>query len=113
MSPTPVTPLTRNQKLGWFLAGFAGWFVVNGALGALALAPLAIGNSLAAEAAGLLSTLLMLANLAALIALAFFPRGRWVALGILSALAVVLCIVLLLGATVAAICFSAYGSGNL
>jgi hypothetical protein len=113
MNAKPRVVLTRNQKLGWFIVGFLGWFLVHGALGAVIYVLGSINNNVTQGLAAILSGLLLLANPAALIALAFIPRGQWAALGALAAITVVFCIVLLLGASLAAICFSSLNSGNL
>jgi len=113
MTPPPRAVLSGGQKLAWFAIGFVCWFLLNGALGGWAYWLGSIGNDIAQAAALLLSGLLLLANPAALVVLAFFPRGQWAALGALAALAVAFCVVLILGATLAAICFSNLGSGNL
>jgi hypothetical protein len=81
----PQKPLTRNEKIRDFLIGFAGWFVVNGPLWILwapDLTPRPPYNI--PRAIDMVCTLLFF-NIATLIFLAF--ARRWIALGVLTALA--------------------------
>jgi hypothetical protein len=109
----PRVVLTRGEKTGWFIIGFLGWFLINGVLGSMVAAVASLAYDWAPTAAVIISALLVGANPVALIVLAFFPRGQWAALGALAALTVAFCVVLILGATLAAICFGALGQGNL
>ena len=113
MSAKPKVVLAGAEKTGLFIIGFLGWFLINGVVGGLVIWLSSIGNNTVQAVALMFNGLLLLANPAALVVLAFFPRGRWLAMGALAAIAVAFCIVLIVGASLAAICFSSLGKGNL
>jgi hypothetical protein len=96
---------TRNTKILDFLIGFIAWFAVNGALWFL----LAHGQSIVSSLIGTIITgpivanlFILPANLLILIVLAFLRR--WMAFGILVAVAINLAIALVLGMGTNATC---------
>ena len=97
---------TRNEKVIDFVLGFVGWFLVNGLLYGCSIAILQAIDSSSSQSIPvlLLGLLPLLINIGALIFFAF--TRRWIALGILSAFALVLVGVLLLGLVFYAICYN-------
>ena len=97
---------TRNEKVIDFVLGFVGWFLVNGLLYGCSIAILQAIDSSSSQSIPvlLLGLLPLLINIGALISFAF--TRRWVALGILSAFALVLVGVLLLGLVFYVICYN-------
>jgi hypothetical protein len=91
-------PKTRNEKIFGFAIGFAAWFAVNGGIWLLLLN----GHDLNFGLNVILNILLLPANLVALLILAF--SQRWVALGVLSAIAANLVIALVIGSTFNGVC---------
>jgi hypothetical protein len=120
---------TRGQKVIDFIIGFIGWFFFNGlAWGAIQLVSALLSGGLIETFPGdappvtttlsdlasilflALSCAILLANIVSVIV---FARTRyWIALGEVSAFAASLILVLCAGATLAAICFTALGSGQ-
>ncbi|HJZ49309.1 MAG TPA: hypothetical protein VKE41_19165 [Roseiflexaceae bacterium] len=97
---------TRNEKVLDFVIGFVGWFLVNGLLYTCSIFLL---QFLAFETTSsilglLLGVLPLLINIGALIYFAF--TRRWIAFGILAAIALVLVGVLLLGLVFYVICYN-------
>ncbi len=94
----PATPGPTAIKWLGFLIGFAGWFLMNAGLWLLLL-------SLTVSQITLVLVILALpANLILLSMLALIKQTRWMALGVLSALALNLVITLVLGLFANAIC---------
>ena len=107
----PKKQLTRNEKIRDFLIGFVGWWIISGLVwlgvtNATFSAPSRIGNELLALFELLFLLLFFLTQLIALILLAF--RRGWIALGMLSAIAMNLVITLLIGLTQNAFCFAPF-----
>jgi hypothetical protein len=108
--PAPqARPLSHAQKILHFAIGFVGWFIVNGAIwawqglevyGPSYWSPL-IRGTLAGNS-GLLWFLLLPTNIGALFLLALIRR--WIAFGVLTALAVNLVITLILSMFLNALC---------
>ncbi|MGE5251503.1 MAG: hypothetical protein ACM3QS_14975 [Bacteroidota bacterium] len=92
LPPGPKPVLTREQKLKRFLIGFLGWWIVNYPVWAL------FGGGY-----GMIGLITFPANIIVLIILAF--RQRWVALGMLAAIAANLLISIMLGVTYMGLCF--------
>ncbi len=88
----PAVPIPRVIKWRDFLIGFVGWFLINGLLW-LEAPNMEVG------------CITFPANLGLLITLAVIRRTRWVALGILSALALNFVIALIRGMAFNGICF--------
>jgi hypothetical protein len=84
MNTPPTQHLTQRKKLIEFGSGFAGWVLINTAI--WLLAALMYGDNPLDDGVFLISGLMFLANLAVLIGLSF--TRRWIALGLLVALAV-------------------------
>jgi len=100
----PKRQLTRNEKIRDFLFGFVGWWVINALVWFAVMSDYV--NSMGENV--LLIFLLgipvfYLAQLITLIILA--SRRGWIALGIVSAMALNLVITLILGLTFNATCF--------
>jgi len=103
--------LTRNEKIRDFLIGFVGWWIISGLVwlvvtNATFTFPSRLWNELLALFELLFLLLFFLAQLIALILLAF--RRGWIALGMLSAIALNLTITLLVGMTQNAFCFAPF-----
>ncbi len=101
--PPQPAPLTRRGKILRLLAGFFGFFLVNGLL-----ALLGWGMALLPQLAPLVALygiLVNLANVVGLIVLAVLKPTRWFALGILAALVFLFVLSLLAGLLFAAYCF--------
>ncbi len=91
----PAEPIPKAVKWRDFAIGFVGWFLVNGLLWFLASR---LGR-------GGIGCLLFPANLGALIILGVIRRTRWMALGILSALALNFLIALVRNMAFNGLCF--------
>ena len=103
--------LTRNEKIRDFLIGFVGWWIISGLVwlvgtNATFTFPSRLWNELLALFQLLFLLLFFLTQLIALILLAF--RRGWIALGMLSAIALNLTVSLLVGMTQNAFCFAPF-----
>ncbi len=98
----PAAPIRTAVKWRDFLIGFVGWFLVNGGLWLLLSSQTPLSTA----------CLLFPTNLGLLIILAIIRRTRWVALGILSALALNFVIALVRGLGFNGICFIPFFIGN-
>ena len=110
-SKKPKKQLTRKEKIRDFLIGFAGWWIITGLVwlgvtrGTFSV-PSRIWSELLALFELVFLLLFFLTQLIALIILAF--RRGWIALGMLSAIALNLTITLLVGMTQNAFCFAPF-----
>jgi hypothetical protein len=93
-APKAGEPLSRRAKIVQFTGGFVGWYLVNFGIYAVTSAG---GKGFTA------AIVIFPANIIVLIILAY--KRRWVALGMLSAIALNLLVALILGIGVAAWCF--------
>ena len=96
---------SRAEKLGQFAIGFLGTYLVNGLVLALSVWLISLTNSLAQTAGAILSAAPFILNIAALGILALIPRLRWTALGVLAAIGLALCLVLLASVLFLGFCF--------
>ena len=110
-SNKPKKQLTRNEKIRDFLFGFVGWWIISGLVwlgvtkGNFSI-PSRIWSELLALFELVFLLLFFLTQLIALIILAF--RRGWIALGMLSAIAMNIVITLLIGLTQNAFCFAPF-----
>ena len=89
-----VEPLSRRSKIVQFTIGFVGWYLINFSIYAVT----------SSGGQGIGSVYIVFpANVIVLIVLAF--KRRWVALGMLSAIALNLVVALIMGIQVAGFCF--------
>ena len=104
---TPAKPVSRRAKIVQFTIGFVGWYALNWvawfAWGAQKPGFTLQGN--AVESYGLLGLCLWPANVLAPIILAVPRPGRWIALGLVAAIASNFIIALIIGASTGAYCF--------
>jgi hypothetical protein len=110
-SKKPKRQLTRNEKIRDFLIGFVGWWIISGlvwlgATNATFTLPSRLWTELLALFQLLFLLLFFLTQLIALILFAF--RRGWIALGMLSAIALNLTVSLLVGMTQNAFCFAPF-----
>jgi hypothetical protein len=98
----PVVELSRNEKIRDFAIGFLGWYIINGALW-LIINPGPLNEGSFAN--GLLGCITFPLNIIALIIFAAIKRTRWIAFGILCALALNLVISLIIGMSLNGWCF--------
>ncbi|HEX9837736.1 MAG TPA: hypothetical protein VGA72_00240 [Anaerolineales bacterium] len=110
-SNKPKKQLTRNEIIRDFLIGFVGWWIISGLVwlgvtNATFTLPSRIWNELLALFELIFLLLFFLTQLIALILLAF--RRGWIALGMLSAIALNLMITLFIGLTQNAFCFAPF-----
>ena len=98
--PKDKLALTSRQKYLRLAIGFVGWYLVNG----LVWLPFN-GSATKGEFALLINVFILPINLAILLILGLIRRTRWVALGILTALAFNLAVALIIGAVINGVCF--------
>lgn len=95
---------SRGAKVRDLIIGFAGWFVINGGIWLFVAldSPIESRLAYAGEGGEILNLCLLPVNALVLILLAFLRR--WIALGMLTALALNLIVALVLGFTTHATC---------
>jgi hypothetical protein len=110
----PFVALSRRAKIADFTIGFVGWYALNGVAWFLvAQQPGFTLQGNAIESYGFIGLCLWPANVLALIVLAVARPGRWIALGLLAAIASNFIIALILGASTGAYCFIPFFTSGL